>query len=109
MVIYHDKIKKQDLGKGILLQELGHGEKMNVLHWNLDDKSEVPIHVHSEEQFGYVIKGGFELVIGDEKFILKKDDAYFIPPDVPHGFITIGETEAIDIFTPIKKEFPWKG
>lgn len=108
MVIYHDKIEKKSLGKGILLQELGHGEKLNVLHWNLEDNSEVPVHVHSEEQFGYVIKGGFELVVGEEKFILKKDDAYFIPPNVPHGFITIGETEAIDIFTPIKTEFPWK-
>ena len=108
MFCYHDKIEKQNLGPGILLQELGYGDHMNSLHWNMSDKSEVKTHTHPQEQFGYVIKGGFDMIVGDEKVKLKAGDAYFIPPDVPHSFIAVGETEAIDVFSPIKKDFPWK-
>jgi quercetin dioxygenase-like cupin family protein len=47
------------------------------------------------------------MTIGDETKNLGPGDAYFIPPDVPHEFVAIGQTEAIDIFSPIKLDFPW--
>ena len=106
MFCYHENIEKREFGPGVLLQILGHGDKMNVLHWNMADKSVVALHQHLEEQFGYVIKGGFEIKLGDETFTLKAGDAYFIPPNALHSFVAIGETEAIDVFSPIKKELP---
>jgi len=48
------------------------------------------------------------MIIGEEVAVLKKGDAYFIPPNVPHEFTAIGQTEAIDIFSPVKTDFPWK-
>jgi quercetin dioxygenase-like cupin family protein len=107
MFCYHDKIAKKEVSKGVLLQMLGKGENLNVLHWNMTDKSEVPMHQHPQEQFGYVIKGGFDMIVGDEKAHLKAGDAYFIPPNVPHSFVAVGETEAIDIFSPVKDDFPF--
>ena len=106
MICYHEKIAKKDLGNGIILQVLGTGTNMNVLHWNMEDKSVVPLHQHPHEQFGYVIKGGFEIKMGDEMFFLKAGDAYFIPPNTPHSFIAVGETEAIDVFNPIREDIP---
>lgn len=108
MFIYHEKIEKHDMGEGVIRQDLANGERLNVLHWNMADGSEVKLHQHSQEQFGYVIKGGFKMVIGDEEKILKEGDAYVVAPDVPHSFIAIGETEAIDVFSPVKTDFPWK-
>ena len=96
------------MGGGIIRLDLANGESMNSLHWNIADKGEVKLHQHSQEQFGYIIKGGFDMVIGNEKKILKAGDAYVVPPNVPHSFIAIGETEAIDVFSPVKKDFPWK-
>ncbi len=107
MVIDHTKVEKQDMGKGVIRQDFAMGQNMNVLHWNMADGSEVSTHTHPQEQFGFVIKGGFKLKIGDETFILKKGDAYLVPADIPHSFIAIGDTEAIDVFAPIKTEFPW--
>ena len=106
MFCYHEKIEKKVFGPGVLLQILGHGQNMNVLHWNMADKSVVPLHQHPEEQFGYVIKGGFEIKLGGETYLLKAGDAYFIPPDAIHSFMAIGETEAIDIFSPVKPTLP---
>jgi quercetin dioxygenase-like cupin family protein len=108
MFCHTGSISKDELEKGIFVQELGHGTAMNVLHWNMADGSEVRLHKHSQEQFGYVIKGGFDILIGDERSVLNAGDAYFIPPNVKHSFRAIGETEAIDVFTPIKTDFPWK-
>ena len=108
MIIYHDKVEKQDIGGGILMQHLGPGSRMNVLHWDMQDGSEVKLHSHPHEQFGYVIKGGFKFFLGEETFIIKEGDSYFVPPNVEHGFIAIGETEAIDVFNPIKEDIPKK-
>lgn len=108
MFIFHEKIPKIDMGEGVIRQDFAKGQKMNVLHWNMDDGSEVKLHTHSQEQFGYVIKGGFEMIIGDEKQVLKAGDAYVVPANIPHSFVAIGETEAIDVFSPVKKDFPWK-
>lgn len=108
MFCYTKKIAKKDLGAGVVVQELGHGERMNVLHWNMADKSVVALHQHPEEQFGYVIKGGFKMVVGEETSVLEAGDAYFIPAGVPHTFTATGETEAIDVFNPIKLEMPWR-
>jgi len=74
----------------------------------MEDKSIVKFHQHPQEQFGYVIKGGFEMTVGDKTAVLKAGDAYFIPPNVSHEFIAVGETEAIDVFSPIKTDIPNK-
>jgi len=108
MFCYRERIEKIDMGGGVIRQDLGKGERMNVLHWNMADKSVVKMHTHPQEQFGYVIKGGFRMTVGDEVAELKAGDAYFIPPGVPHEFVAIGETEAIDVFSPVKEDFPWK-
>ena len=108
MYFYHDKIEKIDMGEGVIRQDFANGENMNVLHWNMKDGSEVKWHSHPQEQFGYVIKGGFEMNVDGDKTVLKAGDAYVIPPNVFHSFVAIGETEAIDVFSPLKKDFPWK-
>lgn len=106
--IFHENIEKKDMGEGVVRQDFANGQNLNVLHWNIDAGGEVAMHTHSQEQFGYVIKGGFDMVIGDERKELKEGDAYVVPANVPHSFIAIGKTEAIDVFSPVKTDFPWK-
>lgn len=105
-MIYSKEIEKQDIGGGILMQNFGQGEGMSVLHWNMEDGSIVDWHEHPHEQFGYVIKGGFKIFMGKEEYELQAGDAYFVPPNTQHRFIALGETEAIDVFHPIKEDIP---
>lgn len=95
------------MGKGVVRQDFAEGRNLNVLHWNMADGSEVTLHTHPQEQFGYVIKGGFTMRIGDETRELQAGDAYVVPAGVPHSFVAIGDTEAIDVFSPLKRDFPW--
>jgi quercetin dioxygenase-like cupin family protein len=103
---FHEKIDERVLENGILLQSLGHVRHLNVVHWNLPDATEVARHRHPQEQFGFVIVGGFTIDIGEgddeEHYTLKAGDSYFLPADVPHRFLTMGETEAIDVFSPLR-------
>ncbi len=108
MFCFRQKLEKMDMGGGgVIRQYFGQGQKMNAQHWDMADKSVVKMHKHSQEQFGYVIKGGFKMIIGDETAELKAGDAYFIPADVLHEFVAVGQTEAIDVFSPVKLDFPW--
>jgi len=108
MFCFRKKLKKHDMGSGgVIRQYFGQGTKMNAQHWDMADKSIVKMHKHKQEQFGYVIKGGFKMIIGNEKTLLKAGDAYFIPPNILHEFVAVGQTEAIDVFSPVKLDFPW--
>lgn len=102
MINYHDRIPKQRLSNGIELQLLGHVNGMNAVHWNLPNGAVIERHHHPQEQFGLVIKGGFRVELGDETFTIGAGDSYWIPSDVPHRFTAIGETEAVDVFSPIR-------
>lgn len=108
MYFFHDRVPRVDMGEGVVRQDFAQGERLNVLHWNMADGSEVTLHTHPQEQFGYVIRGGFEISVDGRMTTLRAGDAYIIPPEVPHSFRAIGDTEAIDVFSPVKQDFPWK-
>ncbi|MFP4362400.1 MAG: cupin domain-containing protein [Spirochaetia bacterium] len=105
MICFHKEIEKHDLGKGVVMQVLGIGKNMNVIHWDMDDKSEVKTHTHPQEQFGFIIKGQLDLTIEGKATSLTAGDGYFIPEGAEHSFIAIGQTEAIDVFSPIKMNY----
>ncbi len=96
----------RDIGGGIFMKKMGCGANMNALHWDMEDGSVIPLHSHPYEQFGYVIRGGFTITIDGETTEIHAGDAYYVPPNAPHTFTTVGFTEAIDVFNPIKTDFP---
>ncbi len=103
MFVFKDKVEEVKFGEGIKMKVLGAGEKLNVLHWSTVAGIESPAHQHPEEQFGYILKGGFEITIGEETVVLSAGDSYCIPANVPHKFRVIEDTEAIDIFSPLRE------
>jgi glyoxylase-like metal-dependent hydrolase (beta-lactamase superfamily II) len=102
-VRFHERLEKTPFADGILLQRLGHGVNINAVHWDFQDGAVVDLHHHRQEQFGYVIKGAFAVIIGEETHTLRAGDSYFVPAYVPHKFVAVGETEAIDVFTPLRE------
>lgn len=96
-------IEKKEILPGVMGQYLGAGDTMNVMHWNFEDNVVLPEHSHESEQFGYVIKGGFKVTIDGVTKLLSAGDSYFVPSNARHSFASVGETEAIDVFSPIKE------
>lgn len=92
----------KEILEGVLGTYLGSGQNMNVMHWQFDDNVALPPHSHEAEQFGYIIKGGFRVTIDGETTLLGPGDFYFVPSNAEHSFVSVGKTEAIDVFSPIR-------
>ena len=65
----------------------------------------VPIHKHHHEQVGFVVSGKVKFIINGEGTILEKGDSYAMPGNTEHGMEALEESEVIDTFTPIRKEY----
>ena len=109
MFCHYDSLETRKIVPGLTGAYLGSGEAMNAMHWVFEDNVALPRHSHSAVQFGYIIRGAFRVTIGEEKALLKAGDAYFIPANVAHDFVSVGETEAIDVFSPARDDIPpWR-
>lgn len=106
MMVHHQTIDKKEISPGVRFQYFGKGTQMNVFHWNMENGRVVAMHSHASEQFGYVIQGGFKIEMEGKTYEIYAGDAYFIPPHVEHSFVALGDTEAIDVFHPIKDPVP---
>ena len=97
----NQEVPKKDIGQEILLQIIANGENLNAVHWNIPDGAVVPRHNHPQEQFGYVIAGALLVIIeGYDTYTVNAGDSYVIPSNAFHEFKAIGQTEAIDVFSP---------
>lgn len=76
------------------------GDKIQVFHLEMKGGTVVPEHYHPNEQAGYVVKGKFEAVIGDERGMLNAGSYFRIPGNVPHSGFVHEDTVLIDIYSP---------
>ena len=67
MFVFQEKLEEIAFGYGIRLTDLKGAGRMNALHWQTPAGTVSPVHDHPEEQFGYILKGVFEVTIGEEK------------------------------------------
>ena len=63
-------------------------------------------HAHDiHEQISYILRGSFEVTVGDEKGILKQGDTFYAGKNVTHGVIALEDSVILDVFTPIRQDF----
>ena len=49
---------------------------------------------HEGEEFGYVLEGKIAVVLGSQKHVAKKGDAFYYPASKPHYIVNEGKTTA---------------
>jgi len=59
--------------------------------FTIEPGGDMPLHTNTVEHEQIVLGGSAEVVIGGQKYIVKKDDVVFIPAGVPHCYKTIGD------------------
>ncbi len=99
------QIEAQRVGE-LQMQVFGHSDHMTVLHWILPDGSVFPEHHHPQEQLAYVIRGCLQMTVSGVCAVLQAGDAVIVPSNAPHSVTVVGETETIDVFSPIRTELP---
>jgi quercetin dioxygenase-like cupin family protein len=59
--------------------------------FTIEPGGDMPMHTNTVEHEQLVLSGSADVVIGDQNFIVKKNDVVFIPAGVPHCYKTIGD------------------
>lgn len=102
--------KKDDSGyrqavKGVAMKTLVHGENTLCAEFHLEAGNLLPMHAHDQEQTGYLISGSIQLTIGNETFSVEPGDSWCIPGNVIHGARIISDSVAIEMFSPVRKDY----
>ena len=82
----------------------GQNLMMNMV--TLEPGAIVPLHSHSNEQAGYVVRGTLVLTIAGETRHLGPGDCYIAPANVIHGATTTAEgCDVLDVFCPPRQDY----
>lgn len=85
------------------------GQRLTLSHVTLKPNAKAPLHTHPHEQMGIILKGEFEMTIGDETRLLKAGDMYHVPSNVTHGGTTNAKGALIlDVFSPPREDYKSK-
>ena len=90
---------------GIEQKTLVYGVKTLMTESLLKKGHTVPRHSHPYEQTGYLVKGGLRLAIGPDEKEVSPGDAWCIPDGVEHGAEILEDSVAIEVFSPVRKDY----
>ena len=90
---------------GVYRKTLVHGANTLFTEFRLKAGHDLPMHRHAEEQTGYLVSGAMRLTIGDETREVRPGDCWCVPSDVPHGAIVSQDSVAIEVFSPVRKDY----
>ena len=90
---------------GIRQKTLVFGKRTLMTEFLLRAGSALPDHHHPHEQTGYLVAGHIQLRIGDATFDTRPGDSWCIPTNVTHGAQVLGDSVAIEIFSPVRDDY----
>ena len=103
--IENETIDWEDVETGIQRKVMAYDEKIMLVKVKFETGGIGLLHKHHHSQITQVESGVFEIEIDGDKKILKRGDAYYIPPDTMHGAECIEAGVLIDVFSPMREDF----
>ncbi|GBF34374.1 hypothetical protein DCCM_3486 [Desulfocucumis palustris] len=73
----------------VISRTLAQGRAMSVTLFAFARGEEISTHSSSGDAMVYLLDGRAEVVVGQEKFVLKKGQTIVMPANVPHGLTAI--------------------
>ena len=95
----------ETVDKGIQRQMLGFGPSLMMAKVTFEEGSIGYIHSHEHTQVSYVESGEFEVTVDGEVTLLGPGDAFYVPPNAPHGAVCKRAGVLIDVFSPMREDF----
>ena len=105
MFATHGNDGYQAAAPGILMRTLCFGGQTLMTEFRLEGGATLPTHSHPHEQTGYLVHGHMVLAIGDERHDVVPGDSWCIPGDVDHGAEIIMDSVAIEVFSPVRRDY----
>lgn len=106
MFAVNKDVSSNPCGEGVTRKLLGRGGNLMLVEVTFKKGAVGVLHAHSHEQVSYIANGSFEFEINGEIMLITKGDSVYIPPNNPHGTLSLEENSIIvDIFTPQREDF----
>jgi quercetin dioxygenase-like cupin family protein len=103
--IENTSVQWEEAGEGIRRKILGYDQDLMMVVVEFKKGSIGQEHKHPHRQVTYIIEGSFEVLVGNERKVLKSGDGFFVPPDVVHGVIALENSLLTDVFSPYRADF----
>ena len=103
--IKNDDMPWEKVDIGVRRKIMAYDEKLMVVKVEFEKGGVGSLHQHYHSQITHIESGIFEVEINKKKKILKKGDAFYIPPNLIHGAVCIEKGVLIDIFSPMREDF----
>jgi quercetin dioxygenase-like cupin family protein len=83
------------------------GDQLSAVRYTLEPAAPVPEHSHPNEEFGQILRGSLELVVGGQARVLRAGEAFLIPGDVPHAARALDDgCELLECYAPPRDPLP---
>ena len=103
--LFSDQLPWEVVAPGMKRQLMGYDDTILMARVLFDEGAVGSVHEHHHSQVTYVVKGKFELQVGDKKKVISAGDGFYIPPHIYHGAVCLEPGELIDVFSPIREDF----
>jgi quercetin dioxygenase-like cupin family protein len=103
--INDSEIDWEELGGGLKRKIMSYDDNLMMVKVAFEKGGIGTLHSHFHTQMSYIDSGAFEITIGGKTGVLKKGDAYYIPPNIVHGALCLEAGVLVDIFTPLREDF----
>ena len=81
------------------------GAKGTMVHWTIKAGAHAKAHKHKHEQIVWMLTGKMDFRIGDDKRTMVPGDIAVIPGGIEHEGFFPEDTEVVDFFAPVRKDF----
>lgn len=106
MIIKNDDLMPKVLDAFTSRKVLGTGGTLMMVEVTFKKDGVGAVHAHeAHEQVSYIVKGSFEVQVGEKTEILRVGDSFYAGFNVPHGVKALEDAIILDVFTPIRQEF----
>jgi quercetin dioxygenase-like cupin family protein len=106
MIIRNTSVEPRQLDPKVTRKVLGTGGSLMMVEVSFKKGGVGEVHAHeAHEQASYIVKGSFEIVVGDEKKVVTTGDSFYAGRNVPHGVTALEDSVILDVFTPIREDY----
>ncbi|HEY7914430.1 MAG TPA: cupin domain-containing protein [Blastocatellia bacterium] len=81
------------------------GDQITMARFNLKKGCVVDTHSHENEQMSTILSGAMRFVVAGEEMIVRAGETLYIPPATPHSAEALEDTDALDAFTPARRDW----
>jgi quercetin dioxygenase-like cupin family protein len=80
-------------------------ERVTIARFELKRGGIVPLHAHDNEQVSFILDGALRFKIDGREIVVRGGELIQIPGNVPHEVEVLEDTLALDVFSPVRRDW----